>query len=32
MSMKPGEKVFYYHSNVDKAVVGVGEVGEDSLP
>ena len=23
MAMKPGERVFYYHSNVDRAVVGV---------
>ena len=26
MAMKPGERVFYYHSNADKAVVGIGEI------
>lgn len=26
MAMKPGERVFYYHSGEDKAVVGITEV------
>ena len=32
MAMKPGERVFYYHSNADKAVVGIGEVVKAAYP
>ncbi len=32
MAMKPGERVFYYHSNVDKAVVGISEVVKTAYP
>ena len=32
MAMKPGERVLYYHSNVDKAVVGVAEVVKAAYP
>lgn len=32
MAMQPGERVFYYHSNADKAVVGVAEVTKSAYP
>jgi predicted RNA-binding protein with PUA-like domain len=32
MSMKPGEKAFYYHSGEDKAVVGITEVAKAAYP
>ena len=32
MAMKKGEKGFYYHSNVDKAVVGIVEVSKAFRP
>ena len=32
MAMKPGDKVFYYHSGEDKAVVGVSEVVKPAYP
>jgi predicted RNA-binding protein with PUA-like domain len=31
-AMKPGERVFYYHSNADKAVVGIAEVVRAAYP
>ena len=30
--MKPGERVLYYHSNEDKAVVGIAEVIKTAYP
>ncbi len=32
MAMKPGERVFYYHSNEAKAVVGICEVVKTAYP
>jgi hypothetical protein len=32
MAMKPGERVLYYHSNADKAVVGIAEVVTTAYP
>jgi predicted RNA-binding protein with PUA-like domain len=32
MAMKPGERVLYYHSNADKAVVGIAEVVKTAYP
>ena len=32
MAMKPGDKVFYYHSGEDKAVVGISEVVKAAYP
>jgi predicted RNA-binding protein with PUA-like domain len=31
-AMKPGDKVFYYHSGDEKAVVGVSEVARAAYP
>jgi predicted RNA-binding protein with PUA-like domain len=31
-SMKPGDKVFYYHTGNEKAVVGVAKVASDPRP
>jgi len=31
-AMKPGDGVFYYHSGVDKAVVGLAEVAKEAYP
>jgi predicted RNA-binding protein with PUA-like domain len=32
MAMKPGDRVFYYHSGEDKAVVGISEVVKGAYP
>ena len=32
MAMKKGERVLYYHSNADKAVVGIAEVVKTAYP
>lgn len=32
MAMKAGERVLYYHSNLDKAVVGIAEVVKTAYP
>lgn len=32
LAMKKGERVLYYHSNADKAVVGVAEVIKEAYP
>ena len=32
MAMKPGDKAFFYHSNEDKAVVGISEVVKTACP
>jgi predicted RNA-binding protein with PUA-like domain len=32
MAMKKGDRVFFYHSNADKAVVGVAEVVKEAYP
>lgn len=32
MAMKKGERVLYYHSNADKAVVGIAEVVKAAYP
>ncbi len=32
MAMKPGEKAFFYHSNEEKAVVGITEVVKAAYP
>jgi predicted RNA-binding protein with PUA-like domain len=31
-AMRPGDKVFYYHSGDEKAVVGVSEVAREAYP
>ena len=32
MAMRPGDKVFFYHSNEEKAVVGITEVVKAAYP
>ena len=32
MAMKPGDKAFFYHSNEEKAVVGISEVVKAAYP